>query len=121
MYSPNASARLRAAYPSYAYRRKLPRIRTLFQVEAVLESWSKFRRQQLDELREEVIELMEERKSDLVGRKAIATLGPDYAPNEKVEVTILKADDSLPVDTWLCRDQLGRKLQVRTRKLRLLP
>lgn len=54
------------------------------------------------------------------GRRAIATLGPDDQPNERVEVTILEAKGPMDLDTWLCEDDNGRRLAVRTRKLKLL-
>lgn len=49
-----------------------------------------------------------------VGAKAIAVIGPDYAPNRKVEVEILSQES---LDSWVCRDSDGRLLTVRTRKL----
>jgi len=54
------------------------------------------------------------------GRKAIATLGPDYAPTEHVEVEILRPQGTPELETWLCQDSTGRLLIVRTRKLKLL-
>jgi hypothetical protein len=52
------------------------------------------------------------------GDQALATLGPDYAPNERVKVTIMGAD-KIP-DAWVCRDDEDRTLIVRTRKLSAL-
>jgi hypothetical protein len=50
-----------------------------------------------------------------VGDQAMATLGPDYEPNERREVKII-GKGWIP-DTWLCADEQGRELIVRTRKL----
>lgn len=50
-----------------------------------------------------------------VGAKAIAVIGPDYAPNQKVEVEIVS---KASLDSWVCLDTRdGRMLTVRTRKL----
>lgn len=49
-----------------------------------------------------------------VGDKAIAVIGPDYAPNQKLEVEIVS---KASLDSWVCRDSDGRLLTVRTRKL----
>lgn len=49
-----------------------------------------------------------------VGEKAIAVIGPDYAPNGKVEVEIVS---KASLDSWVCKESDGRLLTVRTRKL----
>lgn len=49
-----------------------------------------------------------------VGDKAIAVIGPDYQPNQKLEVEIVS---KASMDSWVCRDSDGRLLTVRTRKL----
>lgn len=49
-----------------------------------------------------------------VGKKAIAVIGPDYAPNQKLEVEIVS---KASLDSWVCKEADGRLLTVRTRKL----
>jgi len=48
------------------------------------------------------------------GVKAMATLGPDYAPNDHIEVEIIQ---NIGPDLWLCQDASGKMLHIRTRKL----
>lgn len=49
-----------------------------------------------------------------VGAKAIAVIGPDYAPVCKVEVEIVS---KASLDSWVCQEPDGRLITVRTRKL----
>lgn len=48
------------------------------------------------------------------GDKALAVLGPDYAPNAKIEVEIVSRASP---DSWVCKDADSRLLTIRTRKL----
>lgn len=48
------------------------------------------------------------------GAKAIAALGPDYAPEGRVEVLVTEYQHP---DAWICVDATGQRLVVRTRKL----